>query len=318
MHRPTLSAFSRLPDGFTYNAIFCSLGFEERARFVSETFAPRASAQFAIAFPDRRVHSYVENREFYHRRQFTIEELADTELEGWIAEVTQDIERLATTQCRILVDISSMSRTRMAMFVSELCLRLWQKPVRIDFVYALAKFAEKPTESEAPNTHVGPVLPVFAGWTFGADAAPAVVLGLGYEQERALGAVEHIQPGDVWAFKPRSSEAGYIPALLAANESLIELLPPQRILDYDVMQPLDCYGQLESLVAALALEASPIFVPFGPKIFALCTILIAASDRRCAVWRVSAEEGDEPQERKAEGTICGLSILLGERTLENI
>lgn len=292
----------------TYAAFFCSLGFERRSRFVAEALMPRALARYALGFDDRQLLNYQQNRDFFETQQFDIQHLSDSQLPEWLDRTAErmDVEEVATR--RLLVDVSSMSRRRIAAFVETLCMRSWTAPTTIDFVYALGQFNEPPDENDIANTHVGPVSARFAGWAVQADLVPAVILGLGYEQDRALGAVEHIQPGDVWAFRPVSELSSYEAAVRSANEILLELIPKSHVIDYDVQRPLECYGKLQSLAAVLGEEANPILVPFGPKIFALCAMLVAAVDRRCAVWRVSAEGADVAQDRVASGLVCGLSV----------
>ena len=61
--------------------------------------------------------------------------------------------------------------------------------VDISFLYALGKFSPPPS-AQSLNAHVGPVLPAFAGWSMEPDTPPVAIIGLGYEEDRALGAVE--------------------------------------------------------------------------------------------------------------------------------
>src|SRR5947207_11718086 len=88
----------------------------------------------------------------------------------------------------------------------------------VDFLYSLASFSEPP-KSQPVNTHVGPISPPFAGWWTEPDRPTAAVVGLGYEEDKALGAVEHLQPGEVWVFTPQSVVAAYSPALDFANRT---------------------------------------------------------------------------------------------------
>ena len=297
----------------SYTAFFCSLGFESRSRFIAQSIAPRAEKRYCVGFDDRHVLSYESNRAYYESQQFDIVQLSDEQLTNWLDEIATELDTQPMSERRILVDVSSMSRTRIGSFVEKLCLRTWSVPTTIDFIYALAAFSEPAEDSDVPNTHVGPVSAKFAGWAVQPELVPSVILGLGYEQDRALGAVEHIEPANVWAFRPVSELTAYEVALRTANEILFEIIPASHIIDYDVLRPFECFGKLQSLASVAGSESNPILVPFGPKIFALCALLVAALDRRCAVWRVSAEGADVALERHASGHICGLSVTLSVR-----
>jgi hypothetical protein len=139
----------------------------------------------------------------------------------------------------------------------------------------------------------------------------SAVVGLGYEQDKALGAVEHLQPGEVWVFAPHSAVEEYSVALKKANQVLLDTVPSSHRLVYEVGQPFDCFVTLESLVDRLAEEANVILLPFGPKLFALCSLLVAWLHSDVAVWRVSAGKGEMPQDRRASGYVYGLRVEFG-------
>jgi hypothetical protein len=154
---------------------------------------------------------------------------------------------------------------------------------------------------------VGPIAPEFSGWWSEPDLPTAAIVGVGYEQDKALGAIEHVQPSEVWLFFPRSPVAEYTSALEYANRSLIEKVKRERgkMLHYDVDAPYALFADLESLVAGLSSRANCILLPFGPKLFALSSLLVACVHREAAVWRVSGAE--QPTDRIGH-SVYGLSV----------
>ena len=90
---------------------------------------------------------------------------------------------------KVFVDVSCFTRFRLAAIVHEIFNAAMSRTndLVVDFAYAVAKF-EKPTSGTQPNTIVGPAHRAFAGWSQGGYSSTAAVLGLGYEQDQAMGA----------------------------------------------------------------------------------------------------------------------------------
>jgi hypothetical protein len=183
-----------------------------------------------------------------------------------------------------------------------------QGELAVDFAYSLAEF-EKPITTRYPNTVVGPAHSAFAGWSQGGYASTAAVLGLGYEQDQAIGVVEYLQAGEVWAFSPSSPIEKYKIAVREANNLLLSEMNSGQVLDYDVCSPTSIISRLESVVRGLGDSHSVVLVPFGPKIFVLCSLLIAAMKKEVAVWRVSQGSGIKACERIASHVEVGLQIV---------
>ncbi len=142
------------------------------------------------------------------------------------------------------------------------------------------------------------------------------LLCFGYEQNRALGAVEHIEASETWCFLPESEIPAYGPVLREANSALLESLPLKRLINYRVQQPFDTFLNLESLIYGLSRTKNPILLPMGPKIFALVSLVVGVLHRDVAVWRVSASVQENPVDRKATGHVCCLSVTISDDGLE--
>lgn len=236
---------------------------------------------------------------------FDVRHKAETEFDDWLGAQLELVEP-SGGQVRIVVDISSMTRYRIASVVLAIEKHL-TVDATVNFVYSLAKFSP-PEQMTFPNSHVGPVRPEFAGWWKEPDLAVAAVVGLGYEEDKALGAVEHLQAAEVWAFIPRSHIAAYTDELQRANRTLLDSVEPEHLLQYRVQDPFECYSRLESLVFGLSQTSNVVLLPFGPKIFSLCSVLVGRLHKRVPVWRVSAE-GQEPAiNREASGSVYGLEV----------
>jgi hypothetical protein len=290
-----------------YAAFIAALGFERRARFIAEDLGVRGNRNFACAFPDRKCHSYLQNQEWFENAGFEVEEVSDVAFREWLNNVLADISSRRLTTQRIAIDISSLSRFRIATIVEFLVDVESTLELQVDFLYAIAEFSPPP-HGTTPNIYVGPALPFFAGWSAEPERPPIGIVGLGYEEDKALGAVEHVQSAEVWAFIPSSAISEYDATLTAANRTLLESIPSSRRLNYSVSQPVDSFITLESLVDRLLYSGNVILFPFGPKIFTLCSVLVACLHPRAAVWRVSTGHEGPAAERKPSGEVCGMSV----------
>jgi hypothetical protein len=177
-------------------------------------------------------------------------------------------------------------------------------PVHIDFVYSAARYSDPP-RLLGQNRNVGP-LPGFAGWT--EPALPlTVVVGVGYERNKALGAVRYLDPEETWAFVPTGHQAKYTRKIDKANSHLWDIIPVSQRIEYSVWRPFDCLVTLESFVCGAMRESKVTLLPFGPKTFALCSLLVACIHTEVPVWRVSSGHEGEPTDRIPNGKVVGLS-----------
>lgn len=293
-----------------YHIGVVAAGFESRSRHIAERQLFDAQFKYAVCFPDRQVVAYDDNIATLSSLGYHIEEIEDSKLFGWMVSVIDRVSEKADGDViNVALDVSSMSRFRIAAVLDACRKSKCDSVVEVDILYSLAAFTSPPTQS-VPNAHVGPVLPSLAGWSIEPELAPNVILGLGYEQDRALGAVEHLQPGAVWAFVPRSSVEEYAPHVRTANAILFESLPKERLIPYDVERPFDCFSTLESLVYGIMDEAFPVLLPLGPKIFgALCILVGFIHSPGVAVWRVSPGVAESPVNREPSGVVACIKAM---------
>jgi hypothetical protein len=291
-----------------YDILLCAVGFERRARNVAEKLAIRGKSQYAIGFPDRQVLSYLENRDWFQQRNFTYAAISDKEFEAFIRETISSCSP-DTEELRIAVDISSFNRTRLAAIVE--CAtesRLPSIAIVLHFFYSLGAFSSPSPATVCRNQHVGPVTPAFAGWSEEPMLPPCVILGLGYEEGKALGAIDHLEVSNALAFVPTSPIEEYLAEVLNANSTLLDALGPGHAMRYRVHEPTRTFEMLESAVSGLLPKFNPVLLPFGPKIFFVISLLVAIVHPRCSVWRVSGGESEPPVDRLPSSHIISLEV----------
>lgn len=285
-----------------YDLVVASLGYEERARFVAEQHGPIGKRRIAWAFDSNHGLSHIDNLHYFERAGYEIIQEFVGSPEEWLAAAARMSKNGVI---RVCIDISSASRRWLASWVHAM--RIQSRSIRVlaDIIYSAAEFVPPPI-TVAPNIWAGPVLPSFAGWADNPALPAVLVLGLGYEPDRAIGAVEYIEPAEVIAFEPLSSQEAFTPAIAAANSQLWGLRPTPRKMVYKVEDPYGTLLLLDQLMGRLVTRSRPVILPFGPKIFAMAALLVAVWYPTVAVWRVSAGPDEEPVQRKPTGEIFGL------------
>ncbi|MBG6080930.1 hypothetical protein [Rubrivivax gelatinosus] len=292
----------------SYDLSIFALGFESRATSLLESLRGKSNHLLAFGFDHGHSGAYLSNlQKFTDAGATVIAELSDVDFETTLANILK--ERPEDSSQTFSVDISCFSRFRLAAIVHALfeMSEGRKQPLIIDFIYSVAEF-EPPTPNHFPNTVVGPAHPAFAGWSQGGYSSTAAVVGLGYEQDQALGVVEYLQAGEVWTFIPDSPIPEYKPKVMEANNLLLCETPKQHVIEYDVCSPASIVTTLDSVVRGLSGDHSVVLVPFGPKIFVLSSLLVAAMRDDVAVWRVSQGSHIPETDRRASGVRVGLRL----------
>jgi hypothetical protein len=293
----------------TADVVLVACGYESRSRALAERFEFPSAIRVAIIFDAHRILAFDENVETLRKRGFELVEHTDNSLCDAVVTLVSNVPQRPGQPVRVFVDISSQSRSRMAAIIEGLMLASENRPLQVIFGYSPAAFVE-PRTDVVPNVAIGPVSPFFAGWARDPDLPVSLILGLGYEPDRALGAVEYLEPSDVVALFPHSHESAYDQALRSANDQLIQQIGVRQVIGYEVEDPNATLALLASTIANLRRRSSVLILPSGPKILVLLSLLLACIDRDVAVWRVSAGVDEPPIDRKPTGEVLMLECLL--------
>nr|WP_296770645.1 hypothetical protein [Rhodococcus sp. (in: high G+C Gram-positive bacteria)] len=321
---PTISVFDKTDsDPAIYDMLIVSLGYENRSSHVGLELSANATVKLAAAFDRRHSASYEENRIRLSAAGFVIFESSDGEIKDLIASQIKAALVQKPKDLRIGIDISSMTRVRIANCLLGIASGVGADRVRVDFLYAPAEFRE-PTANNASADISEPVCVELSGWSDNPALPSALVVGLGYEPERAVGAAEFLDAARIWALSPRSSDQRYDRAVGESNRSLLDSTPRPKIVYYPVNDPFETYFIIDELVRGLIRGSRVTLLPFGPKILALCA-MISAFNRypSVTVWRVSgfADTADDSEiDCAAQGPIYSLrtEITVNQKILNSI
>lgn len=215
----------------------------------------------------------------------------------------------AKSQISVFVDVSCLSRTNMGGIFSAIKDVAQAVTVRLSIGYSLARYSPPPNTGNPANRKVSPVHPTFSGWTAGPYRPVDVVVSLGYEKGKALGAVEYLEPARRWIFVPHSPETKFLQTVKAHNRELTSGEGKVQI-DYEVLRPRDTYFSLLSLVVGLLSEARPVLLPFGPRIFFAISLLVAMTVEEAAVWHVDGDDDSSPDAQHSSGHAVVMSCSI--------
>lgn len=296
-----------------YDAVLYTIGFERRSSFPVRSGLPTARL-IGFPFESNRIGQFSENLAISLHAGAEVIDGEDGSYRGALRRVVEGLPQTDRTP-RIAVDISSMTRERLAstvLVLDELASRPGRMVLEVDFLYAVAEFAQPP-DVASQNLTAGPVTPEYRGFLRRSSLPLAAVIGLGYEPQRALGVFELLEPTTAWAFRPIGTDARYGDAISRSNTQLLSLVAADHVVEYEVADPAGLVYGLDSFLFSISDEFRVVLLPLGPKIFALACLLLGLGEQpeRPAVWRVGeGNYGSCPPVEEA-GTYVGVRVHFG-------
>ncbi|MBB6328399.1 hypothetical protein FHS59_004042 [Algoriphagus iocasae] len=182
----------------------------------------------------------------------------------------------------IVVDYSCMTKSwyySIILYLSKKNLRF--KSVKVYFVYTPSKFAE-PLDPK-PNTEIAPLPGKYIVPT---DKPKALIVCLGYEQSKAEGIIEHLDPKECYLFYSKPALDPKFVERLEANNS--DILQNRNVIKFPLDDLLHLERELTSLYYLLRKEYSIVIAPLGPKPFAFISMIMSVKYHDIDIWRVGS------------------------------
>lgn len=198
-----------------------------------------------------------------------------------------------TSPLYVIIDVSLIKRVRLAKIFNELYMLSCSTEINLYIFYSLAAYSAPESKVPAPNKRVSSVHPRFMGWDDEQDLNIMAIVGLGYEHDKATGAVEYLESDRAVVFIPTSSEEQYLSQVQEQNEYLIQSTHESDQIEYDVENPVKTIMKIDSVLSGCRNKYKPVLLPFGPKIFYACSLLVALVHQNASVWYVSGEENEK-------------------------
>lgn len=305
-----------------FDILISALGYESRCVHIAQALNGNYTYGFCLEFPDRKVLAYSDNKAIYESLKFRFE-LWNNFLDqsNLLAFINEILESISAEQkiLSIAVDISSMNRKMVAELFYILNNHMWNTHIiEISILYAPAIYTEPEPEILAMK-NVGPVIQEYSGWFTNPSDPLYAVIGLGYENGKAIGALEYLDAASAWLLKPLGKDKQFEDQVIKENHDLIAMVGENKVLTYNLSDPYDTFIKIRSLTEGLIKNGRIVFLPFGPKLFnAICIITTHLYDGDIAVWRVSAGEEEKPVDHKANGDIISFTYLLDTLTFHEM
>lgn len=184
----------------------------------------------------------------------------------------------------LLVDYSCMTKFwyySIILFLSNRTLK--QKNIRVLFSYTPSKYS-KPLIPK-PNSDIAPLPGKYVVPT---DKPKALIVCLGYEQNKAEGIIEHLDPKFCHVFYTKPSLDPLFSEKVEKNNVSIIEERKNHITTYAFDDLLGLERSLNALYQTLKTDYSIIIAPLGPKPFALVSMVMAAKYPEIDIWRVGS------------------------------
>ena len=289
------------------SVFFC--GFESRCSFFYASITERSSLSLIVDFGSTGVGSYDENIAFYKDQVGERAEIIPDSKDS--SAFRRELNRRLEGVCKdfgpgreiiLAIDISSANRRQQAIFF-ELAWFYKSKgsAIKVIVSYVFAKYTP-PSRELLHAVHFGPVTPFFAGWDCDPTVPVALILGLGYEKDRALSTVEFLEPRQVYVLAPCNGSGGYDQDIAGQVDLLREAgIPINEPYFYDVLSFESLCWHLDLIVSGLLGKYRVVIVPGGPKLFNLASILVSIRYRsRLHLYRVSGGTIETPVNREPD------------------
>ncbi|APU97168.1 hypothetical protein BV902_13100 [Sphingobacterium sp. B29] len=217
---------------------------------------------------------------------------------------------------RILIDYSSMTRV----WYGEILSYFRDTPhnfteVEITFAYSFAKFVSPPSENYR-NLYVSPI----DGFSYFSipDKPTAVLIGLGYEKNKAFGLSEYFDGETFVFYNDDAIDNRFNTSIETINQSLLEVIAEENKFSFPIYDLEFSERQLLSLCSYLQNEYRIIIAPTGPKPFTLISLIISLKIREIDVWRISQGDNRKAIPFQAEGklSLYKVKFVYHERNLQ--
>lgn len=216
-------------------------------------------------------------------------------------------------ELKIAVDISLIDRKTLANVFSLIAKLAIQRTCSVDVIYTLAVYSPPSGELESNNS-VKPVSSFFSGWSTRPGLPIMTVVGLGYERDKAIGAIEYLESSRTYLYIPKSQEDRYYQDVITENNDLLDSINERDLISYKVESPSEAIYSLDSLITAYKNRYKVVLFPFGPKIFYALSLVASIPHPEASVWYVSGEDGDNDSSQDREvSTVVGFHFNISKK-----
>jgi hypothetical protein len=296
--------------GSEFFAVFICIGHESRCTHFA-SLKPPAKEKIAFIYDNDQSPRTTQNRKIISELGFVQLNSSECNLRQLIKDIVARCSHLEEPTRRIAVDISSMTRELMAIWVYTIMDAQNANSVEISFVYSHAKFSPPPEQVPlAKELHS--ITPEFAGMFSDSTAPVMLLIGLGYEPELALSFIEYLEPAKLLVFEPAHHEKSYTKSIHVKNAMFFKTIKNTPLIRYNVFAPYLLFQDLESAIQGAAYDHRVHIAPYGVKIFAIASLLAASLHYpKVFIWNLNTDPNGQEHDRVADGKISEIVAETG-------
>jgi hypothetical protein len=272
--------------------IVCASGYEKRSSYLARKISSKhIKRKIVLSFSDQKhIQTRIKNDSLFSNMNFLFIE-SDKDSSEFIIKIINSINEIEKDgTINLLVDYSSMTRAWIATFVNSI--RFINKKIKILFSYTLAKF-KTPSPLLSPAIGFYPI-PGFNNLSI-PDKPTALIIGLGYEKNRAAGLIEYFDAEQIFLFHTDNEE--YKNHIISANKSIIKQVSNENIIPYPIMDIAFTHTILYNLCLELSEHYRIIIAPCGPKPFSIISFITGIQLGYVDIWRISGENDPQKENR---------------------
>lgn len=204
-----------------------------------------------------------------------------------------EFAKYGNNEINIVVDYSCMTKS----WYYSIILYLTKRHLAISKVSAL--FFYTPSKYSAPQKpkHNTEIAPLPGKYVVPTNKPKALIVCLGYEQNKAEGIIDHLDPKICYVFYTEPTlDSKFVSTVKANNKNILDHYT--NIITYPFDDLLYLERQLTSLYYLLREDYSIIIAPLGPKPFTFISMLLSVKFPDIDIWRVGS--GSDINEYKRE------------------
>lgn len=296
-------------DGEMFDLGIFGLGYESRSIDCFCKIKSTCNKSIALGYTYwNDEFDYLKNKAEYENNNCKVIEINENDIRENLEKSLY--EEIKAINGRIFIDISVMTRHRL----SELLWFMFDElnpGTSIIVAYSIAEYVEPPNQNY-PVKFFGSIIEKYQPLTGRLNLQQVVIIGLGYEKDKALGAIGHLDPENVIFLIPTNDDApDFGKQIHQNNKQLFDNYAKSESLTYDVLKPYSTYFELKSLILGLKNDYRVLLIPLGPKILAvICLIIAREFFPDINIWRVSSQQYEKPLNREPSGKYSYIKIVI--------
>lgn len=277
-----------------FDIAYFSCGYEKRSIFIKSKYVINSKINNVLEFVNEDRLKTRENKLFYDKSQdcnfILLEGESDKEI---ITSLNKFFEEFERPEVNILIDYSSMTSIWFSSFLNYFnCFFDNKKSIKVNLYYSYthSKYTN-PLKGHDLTLSVDP-LDGFSNISI-PDKPTALILGLGYEKDKATGLAQYLDAESYVFYSDSSYATEFSEAVKLENNVLLTEVKKENIFEYPILNLNVTVKLLHTLIVDLVQSHRIVLAPCGPKIFSLLCLIESIKVENTDVWRISSTKASK-------------------------